>query len=92
MPDIKTEQVIFSGKVQGVGFRYTVRSIAKRHPVKGYVKNMSDATVELMMQGAASEMNALVAEVAEYFRNNIDDCQRRTLVTDEEFMHFEIRS
>ena len=91
MPQIKTEQVIFSGKVQGVGFRYTVRSIAKRHPVKGYVKNLPDGTVELTLQGAESAINALVAEVAEYFRNHIDEWQRRPLVTEEEFMRFEIR-
>ena len=86
-----TERVHFSGRVQGVGFRYAVRSIAKRHPIKGYVKNLADGTVELVMQGAPTVINALLVEVADHFRDNIAHCERRAIGTDEEFTHFEIR-
>jgi acylphosphatase len=85
------EQVIFSGRVQGVGFRYAVRSIAKHHPVKGYVKNLVDGTVELVIQGAPSTLNSLVADVTDHFRHNITHCERRAVETREEFTHFEIR-
>jgi acylphosphatase len=91
MSQSETEQVIFSGRVQGVGFRYTVRTIAKRHPVKGYVKNMPDGTVALVMQGELSALNALLMEVTAHFQNNIAHCERRAIETEEEFTHFEIR-
>jgi acylphosphatase len=91
MSEIKTERVIFRGRVQGVGFRYTVRSLANRHPVKGYVKNLPDGKVELVMQGDPTAMNDLLAEVTDHFRDNIADCDRRPIEIDEEFGHFEIR-
>ena len=91
MHKTSTDQVIFTGRVQGVGFRYSVRSIAKHYSVKGYVRNLADGTVELVMQGAPAAKDSLVAEVAEYFRDNIVDCVRQAIETPEEFAHFEIR-
>ena len=91
MSENKTEHVIFTGRVQGVGFRYAVRSIAKRHPVKGYVKNLADGTVELVIQGTPAAMNAVLAEVADHFRENIAHCERRVMEIREEFTHFDIR-
>ena len=91
MSEDKTEQVIFSGNVQGVGFRYTVRSIAKRHPVKGYVKNLPDGTVQLVVQGHPSALNALLREVVERFQSNVVGCERRDLEAAEGFTCFEIR-
>ena len=38
-------RVIYRGRVQGVGFRYTSASIARRFPVTGYVRNLPDGTV-----------------------------------------------
>ena len=44
-------RLIYQGRVQGVGFRYTVASIARRFPVTGYVKNLPDGNVELAVDG-----------------------------------------
>lgn len=41
----------FAGVVQGVGFRYFVRNIAKEMGVKGYVRNLPDGTVEVVAEG-----------------------------------------
>ena len=44
--------VYYSGEVQGVGFRATAVSIARRHPaVKGWVRNLGDGRVELLADG-----------------------------------------
>jgi acylphosphatase len=91
MSEHKTEQVIFRGQVQGVGFRYTVQSIAKLYPVKGYVKNLPDRSVVLVMQGHPSALSALLMDISDHFQNNIADCERRELEGDEVFTHFEIR-
>jgi acylphosphatase len=91
MSETATERVIYTGHVQGVGFRYTVRSIARRYPVKGYVKNLADGSVELVMQGRPEAMSGLVAEVARQFDGNIRHCERRPIQAAETFMNFEIR-
>ena len=53
----------FSGRVQGVGLRYTAHHIARGHPVKGYVRNLPDGRVELVMEGEETDMDAVVASL-----------------------------
>ena len=53
----------FSGRVQGVGFRYTVQNLALRHDVRGFVRNLRDGRVELVMEGPDSEMAGLLDDV-----------------------------
>ncbi len=49
---------IFSGKVQGVGFRYTAKSFAEG--LKGTVKNLPDGRVELYAQGTKIQLDELI--------------------------------
>lgn len=55
--------VRYRGRVQGVGFRATVFSIARRHPVTGSVRNEPDGSVLLEVQGAEESVKAVLAEV-----------------------------
>ncbi len=55
--------VHFSGRVQGVGFRYQVRETAKGFNVTGYVKNLADGRVLMEAEGATDEVDAFLAEV-----------------------------
>lgn len=55
--------VLFSGHVQGVGFRYTARSIAQNFDVTGYVRNLPDGRVEMIAEGSPAEVRAFVAAV-----------------------------
>ena len=43
--------ILFSGTVQGVGFRWTAESLARRFPVTGYVRNLEDGRVEVVAEG-----------------------------------------
>jgi acylphosphatase len=90
-PPMPTERVTYTGRVQGVGFRYTVRTIANHHPVTGYVKNMPDGSVEIVAQGELPALNAFLADVAEKFRGNIVHCERRSEPESEAFTLFDIR-
>jgi acylphosphatase len=54
----------FSGRVQGVGFRYTAQDIARNHKVAGYVRNLPDGRVELVAEGEEPEINALIQSIA----------------------------
>jgi acylphosphatase len=56
-----------------VGFRYTVKNIALRHAVAGYVRNLPDGRVEMCLEGTAEEMDRMAAEVAERMEGFIRD-------------------
>ena len=58
-------QVIFEGRVQGVGFRYTVKDLARGFDVCGLVKNLDDGSVELQVMGEADEIDAFLREITE---------------------------
>lgn len=88
---LTTVRVAYSGRVQGVGFRYTCRNIAKHHAVTGYVKNMPGGSVELVTQGTPAANEAFLAEIDEYFRGNIQGCERRPVEESDSFAGFEIR-
>lgn len=51
-------QILYSGNVQGVGFRYTVKSVANGFEVTGTVRNLPDGRVELLGEGASDELEA----------------------------------
>jgi len=59
------KRVIFEGRVQGVGFRYTTKDIARGFDIRGWVKNLPDGTVELQVDGEAEEVAAFLKEIAE---------------------------
>ena len=53
----------FTGRVQGVGFRYTVHNLAMPHDVRGYVRNLPDGRVELVMEGPPGDMDQLLDSI-----------------------------
>src|ERR1700722_10038864 len=59
----KRRTIHFHGRVQGVGFRYTTRNIVLRYDVSGYVRNLPDGRVQLVMEGHDSEMEEVVDEL-----------------------------
>ena len=55
--------VYFSGHVQGVGFRYAVRTVSLEFDVTGWVKNLRDGRVEMLSEGERSELEAFQAAI-----------------------------
>jgi len=58
-------QVLYSGDVQGVGFRYTVKSVATGFDVTGTVRNLPSGRVELIAEGRREELEAFRRAVRE---------------------------
>jgi len=81
----------FSGDVQGVGFRYTVERIARRFNVGGYVKNLTDGRVELVMEGQDDQMQGMLDEISAQMSEYIGKVDRQTLPASNEFRGFSIR-
>lgn len=58
-------QVIVSGEVQGVGYRYTMRMQADEAGVTGWVRNRPDGTVEAEIEGTDEQIDTVLAWMAE---------------------------
>ncbi len=56
-------QINYAGNVQGVGFRYTVKTVATGFEVTGVVRNLPDGRVELIAEGASEELTAFRAAI-----------------------------
>jgi acylphosphatase len=61
--NIKTYNILISGRVQGVGFRYFTVSQADNYGIKGYVKNTYEGKVEIMCQGEVEELDSFISAV-----------------------------
>jgi acylphosphatase len=58
-------QVFFEGHVQGIGFRWSVKNIAKGFEVTGWVRNLPDGQVELQAAGDESEVRAFLEAIGQ---------------------------
>ncbi|MCB1126821.1 MAG: acylphosphatase [Verrucomicrobiae bacterium] len=58
-------RILYSGHVQGVGFRYTVRGVAQGFEVVGLVRNLTDGRVELIAEGDPGELEAFRQAIRE---------------------------
>ena len=57
--------VFYEGKVQGVGFRSTIHSLAKGYDVTGWVRNLLDGRVEVFICGETSEVEDFLVAIRE---------------------------
>lgn len=70
---MERREIYYSGRVQGVGFRYTTLQIASRFRVTGYVENLPDGRVHLVAEGPSEELDrftrAVMARLGHYILN-----------------------
>ena len=81
----------FSGRVQGVGFRYTVQNLALQYNVHGFVRNLPDGRVELTMEGPDEDMSHLVDDIKQKMSGFIRQVDRCESPATGEFQQFRIR-
>lgn len=86
----QVKRVVFAGRVQGVGFRVTTREIARNYPVKGYVRNQSDGTVEVIVTGSEDDIREFINAVTRRFQGNITSVTETRSIIDQQFDAFEI--
>jgi len=65
------KHVFFRGRVQGVGFRYTVRQIAAQFGLTGTVKNLADGSVEAVFQGPPERVQGCIDDIRSEFAGYI---------------------
>lgn len=83
--------VHFSGRVQGVGFRYSVLVLVREFEVTGYVQNLPDGRVRLEVEGEAGEVARFVAAVAEQMRDYVSHVERSGGRRPRQFQEFHVR-
>ncbi|HYV39228.1 MAG TPA: acylphosphatase [Gemmataceae bacterium] len=70
---IVCKRVTYTGRVQGVGFRYTVSGLARGFGVAGTVRNCPDGSVELIVQGEETEVKAFMNAIARRMEGYVQD-------------------
>ena len=68
-------RVLYSGRVQGVGFRWTSQTIAERHAVSGWVRNLPDGRVEMVVEGELPAVQGYLSAVSDHFGRKIRERQ-----------------
>ena len=61
--DQKRVHIYFSGRVQGVGFRFTTRGLAHKYTIKGWVKNLPDGTVSIHAEGEKERLYDFIKKI-----------------------------
>ena len=88
----KRAHVYYSGRVQGIGFRYTAREVACGYEVTGFVQNLSDGRVEMAVEGEQEEVVAFLDAIkASQLGSHIRQADVTWLEPRNEEKQFEIR-
>ncbi len=82
---------IFAGNVQGVGFRYATARLAAEREVAGYVRNLPDGRVEIVIEGDTEELDRFLAAIQRRMHRFIRGMTTRIESPTGEFSRFEVR-
>jgi acylphosphatase len=88
---IKRAEVIFWGRVQGVGFRFTAEDVARDNNVNGYVRNVPDGTVELVIEGEESTLQKVIDSLNDLMGQVIEKYHVNWFPATGQFQRFEIK-
>ncbi len=83
--------LFFSGRVQGVGFRFTTNEVAKRFAVKGTVENCDDGRVKIIVEAESNEIDRFVEAIKSSMAGKIKQVSRFESVASFEFENFSVR-
>ena len=67
--------ITFTGRVQGVGFRYSTCNVARRFDVAGWVRNERDGSVKCVVEGDRDELDRFIEGVREAMSGNVRETQ-----------------
>jgi acylphosphatase len=83
--------VFYSGRVQGVGFRFTTEDLARNLGVMGWVRNLHGGQVELIAEAEESVLKDFLSRIEQYFHSYIQDADIQWQQPTGEFRDFGIK-
>jgi acylphosphatase len=86
----KQARVYYSGRVQGVGFRFTAQDIARGLGVCGWVKNLPDGRVEILAEAEEDVLADFLSRLQHYFSRYIQDADTQLGAASGEYKNFSI--
>ena len=89
--NVVRNRVVFTGRVQGVGFRHATKMQARSYDVCGYVRNLEDGTVELVIEGECEEVASFIVSVQERMAGVIKETETVIDVASGEFAEFTVQ-
>ena len=84
------KHIIFKGSIQGVGFRFTVMSVASRCKLAGFVRNLSDGSVEMSVQGSPQDVEDCINSIKETYESSISETKVNQIPPDPGYTDFKI--
>ena len=84
------KHIIFKGRVQGVGFRYTAQRIASLSQLTGFVRNLPDGSVEMLAQGSQKDTENCLQDIKESFGDYIRETIINDIPPDPRYTNFQI--
>ena len=87
----KRLHVYYSGRVQGVGFRFTADRVARAMDVCGWVKNLSDGRVEIVAESSSEILQNFLRQIETEMRHDIREKSIEYTDANDEFVNFRIR-
>lgn len=88
---MERREVRYTGRVQGVGFRATARSIAAGHAITDWVRNDADGSVQLQIQGEARDIDACLGDIARVMARYIESAHAHAMPLQMGEVAFEVR-
>jgi acylphosphatase len=90
MPAVRCD-IIFTGHVQGVGFRYTACQIAEGYDIVGWVRNEPDGSVRCVVEGSPEQVDRFIAALQQAMAGHIRDARIGRSQATGEFAGFAVR-
>jgi len=84
------KNIIFIGRVQGIGFRFTAFDVANRYNLTGMVRNLPNGTVEMLTQGRPDDIDDCIRDIQESFASYITETKIEEIPINPEYKDFKI--
>jgi acylphosphatase len=84
------KHIVFTGRVQGVGFRFTAHNIANRYGLTGWVRNTLDGSVEMFAQGPSDDIDDCLRDINNTFAGYIRETKIEEIPPNPQYTDFKI--
>ena len=85
------KRIVFSGRVQGVGFRFTALNVANRYHLTGYVRNLPNGSVEMLAQGTEETITSCIRDIEESFPGYVHQTDIEPIPSNPNLTDFKIK-